>query len=326
MDKVGGNAGSIYIYMGTAATGQGTDLASADYTDLGYWKEAPEATLLLQDLNLSASPSKAVGGLIVMNDVRGGSAASIKNATVSNTSGNVQVLALESAVIKAKVDTSVSASGGSSIDWDGDSKTGAADTNPGTKHTPGAPADPTTAETPADPKEETASDKVLAINGTIATNIVQSSAVATIENSDVTSSGDVDVSAQNVSSIAADTASSAYSSGGDTVGVTLAFNTIGWKATNFLFNGVDALLGDDLIADAFGGRNPSMTSASIINSEIDADGAVSVTSNNKASIDATVSNEFHLVVDVDFRNQRQGNRPDHRLQQGCQRGDRQDRQ
>lgn len=207
----------------------------------------------------------------------------------------MQVVALESADISAKVDSSISASGGSSIDWDGDGKTDGKnnkpkDTDPGTDHKPGSPEDPPN-PVESQNNEETPEDKVLAINGTIATNIVQSSATATISDSDVTTTGSVVVAAQNVSSIEADTQSSAYTSGGDTAGVTLAFNTIGFGASNVLFNGIDALLGDDLISDAFGLRNPAMTQASIVNSDIDAKGDVSVTADNKAVIDASVGNE-----------------------------------
>ncbi|MGB3645615.1 MAG: LEPR-XLL domain-containing protein, partial [Mesorhizobium sp.] len=290
---IGGNAGSIYIFMGKSGT---YDLAATDFTDLGLWKEDPKATILLQDLNLKESPSQAVGGLIVMNDVRGGADASIKGAAVSAASGDVQVLARESAGISAKVDSSISASGGSSIDWDGDGKTDGKngkpkDTDPGTDHKPGSDADPANPVTPDDPKEETPEDKVLAINGTIATNIVQSSATATISDSEVTSAGDVSVTAENTASIEADTQSSAYTSGGDTAGVTLAFNSIGYGASNVLFNGVDALLGDNTITNAFGLRNPAMTAAAIVDSDIDAAGDVSVTADNKAVIDASVGNE-----------------------------------
>ena len=287
--QVGGNAGSIYIYMGESlAPGQTIDLTQTDFLDLGLWKEAPETQILLHDLNLSAAPSKAVAGLIVMNDVRGGSAATIMNATIggstaADATGDVVVLALESAQISAKVDSSVAASGGSSIDWDGDSKTGDADTDPATDHDgnetddPAPDPDPTPDPTP-DPdadgdgveegqdeaEPETPKDKVLALNGVIATNIVQSSAVASIVNSAVTSTGDVTVAAENVSAIIAETqAAAAKENGGDTFGITMAFNTIGWDAQNFLFNGIDAIIGDDTIADAFGGKNPAKTEAKI---------------------------------------------------------------
>ena len=41
--------------------------------------------------------------------------------------------------------------------------------------------------------------------------------------------------------------------GAQAVGVELAFNTIGWKRSNLLFDALDALLGDPLISTAFGG-------------------------------------------------------------------------
>ena len=37
------------------------------------------------------------------------------------------------------------------------------------------------------------------------------------------------------------------------VGIELAFNTIGWKRTNLLFAALDALLGDPFVSTAFGG-------------------------------------------------------------------------
>ena len=42
-----------------------------------------------------------------------------------------------------------------------------------------------------------------------------------------------------------------------TFGAVLAFNTIGWKPSNILFNAVDAILGDPLISTAFNGQQPS---------------------------------------------------------------------
>ncbi|MDA7497387.1 hypothetical protein N8494_01605, partial [bacterium] len=38
----------------------------------------------------------------------------------------------------------------------------------------------------------------------------------------------------------------------DAVGVVLAFNTVGWESPNLLFNTIDAILGDPLLASAFG--------------------------------------------------------------------------
>jgi hypothetical protein len=78
----------------------------------------------------------------------------------------------------------------------------------------------------------------------IATNLILSSADAHISDSDIntTNSGSIFVVARNTSEIDA-TIISATSSGDTDVGVTLAFNTIGWESQNILFQTIDALNG-----------------------------------------------------------------------------------
>ncbi len=80
------------------------------------------------------------------------------------------------------------------------------------------------------------------------------------------------------------------SSGETAVAVTLAFNSLGWKPQNFLFNLIDTLLGDPLIAVALDGEEPSAVSASISNSTIAAGGDVRVSADGAAGLNATVSN------------------------------------
>ena len=65
---------------------------------------------------------------------------------------------------------------------------------------------------------------------------------------------------------------SATTSGDTGVGVTLAFNTLGWKSQNILFNAVDALLGDPLISEAFHGEQPAEALAYILNSDVNSAG------------------------------------------------------
>src|SRR5262249_4684899 len=79
-------------------------------------------------------------------------------------------------------------------------------------------------------------------------------------------------------------------SGGTSVGVTLAFNSIGWQAQNVLFNALDALLGDPLLASAFGGENPSDATATMLNTVVNAGGAVAVKAQTNATITSTISN------------------------------------
>ena len=59
------------------------------------------------------------------------------------------------------------------------------------------------------------------------------------------------VHAENLSQIDAEALNS-IESAGEGAGVTLAFNSIGWKSQNILFNLIDTILGDPLIANAFG--------------------------------------------------------------------------
>ena len=272
--------------------------------------------MLLQGLNLSTSPSSSVGGIVVMNDVRGGSDAEIRNSTLI-TAGDVLVSASESALINATVDNAVTASGGSSIgDLGKDKKKGGtgenADVPDKTTKDVGKGQDTSGAEDPTkiDSKaakepagEEEPEDNVLAVSGNIATNVVLSTAKATISSSTVTTSpittadgviatGAVTVAAVDDAEIISDTKNSAYTTGGNTYGVTLAFNSVGYDPQNLLFNGLDAIIGDGLFANQIShGENPAGAEASITNSQITASGAVGVTADNKAIIDATVSNK-----------------------------------
>ena len=77
------------------------------------------------------------------------------------------------------------------------------------------------------------------MNGQIATNLVQTGALAEIADSTVTATtGRVDVSAEQAAVMSANSVSSTES-GADAIGITLAFNTIGWEASNLLFNLVE---------------------------------------------------------------------------------------
>ena len=147
----------------------------------------------------------AIGGVIVLNDLRSAVEAKIVNANVE--AADLDMDAVENAIIKATTDSSVESSGGSAFSGGGDS---------------------------------------LAVNGTIATNVVISSAAAFVDNSTVkTTVGNVDIDAANTSTIDAKTLNST-TTGAQGVGVTLAFNTLGWQSQNILFNTIDLILGDPL--------------------------------------------------------------------------------
>ena len=218
----GGNAGSIYQYMGPDADGVGRDLSTEDYSDTGYWKEVIETQLFPEGINVSESDSIGIGGLVVLNELRSSAVAYLDKGDV--TADDVTIKAIENATIRATTESSATSSGGSAF----------------------------------------GKGKSVAVNGTIATNIVLSQADAHISNSDVTTTvGDLVIDARNTSTLDAKTISTTTS--GDTgVGVTLAFNTLGWESQNLLFNTIDALIGDPLIADAFGNQQPAGVNAYIL--------------------------------------------------------------
>ena len=126
----------------------------------------------------------------------------------------------------------------------------------------------------------------VAVGGIIATNLIQSRADAFIAYSTVTTTdGDVTVEGSNTAHIDASNIS-AMSSDGKAIGVTLAFNTVGWQSQNVLFSAIDALLGTRI-----GDANPSEVTAYIDASDVDAAGAVTVHATNDAMIRAKVANE-----------------------------------
>ena len=165
---------------------------------------------------------------------------------------SLAIHALLSASVSAKNDVQASSSGGSTLTGQGDS---------------------------------------VAANGVLATNRILSNVLSTILASTIeVRAGPVEVVAVNSSQITAETMA-AMSSGAQSVGVELAFNTVGWGRSNLLFAALDALLGDPLISSAFGGSQPATTTASIVDSTVDATGGVHVSATSTAVIVARIGNE-----------------------------------
>jgi len=244
--EIVGNAGSVYEYLGTTAT---RDLGSVNYGDLGYWKEVPETQLIPQGLNLTPSDSMAIGGLVVLNVVRSDVDAYLQQVTL--TAASVTVQAVENAVIRATTDATSESSGGDVF----------------------------------------GGGQSLAGNAVVATNVVLGGARAYATDSQLTTTaGDLLIDAQNTAQIDA-TTRSASTSGATSASFLLAFNTIGWQAQNVLFNTVDALLGDPLISNALGNSDPSGVEAYLWNSQVTAAGAVTITGVSEAQINALVSND-----------------------------------
>ncbi|MGB7817523.1 MAG: hypothetical protein WBL35_02135, partial [Ornithinibacter sp.] len=255
--KLAGTPGDVYTYLGDDNSGAGVliDLGTQDYGNLGYWKPNLLASVVPTGINIDESDSQAVGAVVVLNDVRSTTHASIENADLTGSS--VSVMARGTAVIRALTDVDVSSSGGQSWGGEGDS---------------------------------------LAVGAVIATNVITSSVLAEVRNSDLRAlSGHVVVTADGLTQVDAQTLASIQSEG-DTYGVVLAFNTIGWKSQNFLFNTVDTILGDPLVNEAFDGSSPSEIIARLVDTTVDAAGDVKVTANNEGTLQAQVSNTASSVV------------------------------
>ena len=193
--SVGGVGGGYYMY--DAADGS-LNLGSENYADSSKWKrvQRDNASSVIPNIgNITGSDSQAFGGLIVRNDVRGGAKSFMNKATVSSA-GDIAVKATEASQIAAHIESVVTSSGGSAFG------TGIS----------------------------------LAVSGTIATNRVTSGAEAYVRDSSVTTtgSGDLVVEADNSSAIDAKVSSSTES-GDKAVGVTLAFNSLGWDVNNLFF-------------------------------------------------------------------------------------------
>ncbi|ETR68438.1 MAG: hypothetical protein OMM_10526, partial [Candidatus Magnetoglobus multicellularis str. Araruama] len=128
------------------------------------------------------------------------------------------------------------------------------------------------------------SGQSLAVNGVIATNLILSQANAYITNSNITTTGDLKIDAQNTSTI--DAINTSVTTTGDTgVGVSLAFNIIGWESQNVLFNTIDALIGTSI-----GNAQPDEVKAYILDTELDITGNLSLSAISQAQLTASVSN------------------------------------
>jgi hypothetical protein len=133
--------------------------------------------------------------------------------------------------------------------------------------------------------EEEAAAASMAFKGLIATNSVLSDVRATVLDSDISAGGDLIARARNAANIEAENTAKADADGA-AVGVTLAFNTIGWKAQNVLFNALDALLGTSI-----GDEQPAQILATVSGSNLAAGGDLSVEAEAQEKITATIVNE-----------------------------------
>ncbi len=267
----------------------------------------------------------AVGGLVARNDLRSSADAELDRVDAIS-GGELTVMALEGASIEACLSgethsaaaeeeapaeeatepEEVPAEGDAGADTDAGAATDGATADTGASDAAAdtgtdAGADTTAGgDSPTDLAPEPPAPPSLAVNALISTNMVLSRANAVISNSDLLVEGDLTVGADNVSTIEANNFA-AMSSDGTAVGVTLAFNTIGWEAQNVLFNSLDALLGTSI-----GDEQPALISARVVNTGFAVAGDVKVQAgaldeepgaDQGAHITATISNEAAANAD-----------------------------
>ena len=204
--------------------------------------------------NLAESNSRAIGGLIVVNDVRSEVESFIDNVDV-HAAGNVSRTATENATILSRAESNVSSSGGSAR---------------GT------------------------GDSIAINGQIVTNRVLSSANAYVVDSSlgsDATPiGGTVHLDGRNTSRIDA-TLSSRTTTGDTALALAAAFNTIGWQAENVLFAAADALLsGDPLVTGFFTGQQPAEAQAYILNSDVDVADDLSLTAASAARLNATVSN------------------------------------
>ena len=232
------------------------------------WKALPQSAPTLasladtfSNLNGVGSKSTAVGAVFVMNEVSSGASATVVGATLSagGDQGGIILSAVESAALEAFVENNITSSGGSAFSS----------------------------------KDE---DGSLAASGSLVTNLVNASATATVDDdsfghhSSLTGGGGgVSVTADNAAQMDATALVASSTSGGASqkaVGLILAFNALGYRPENFLFNSIDALLGSDYLSTA----TPSNATAFIHNANMADSGDLTVQATSSEQINATNSN------------------------------------
>ncbi len=186
------------------------DLGNTDFTT-SLWSQIvyDQVASHIPNVNITESNAEAGGGIVVRNDVRSTVTAEVTSSTLTS-GGDLSVDAESTSTVDAANTSSVTSSGSSPI----------------------------------------AGGTSIAINAAIATNNILGSTTASVTGSSLTTTGggNVAVTANNASTIDATTDATTISNG-TSVGIVLAFNTIGIAPQNFLFNTVDALFGTDIASE-----------------------------------------------------------------------------
>ncbi len=263
---IGGQEGQTYQYLGApaasdgSATGTSVNLYDTDYTNLNYWKPVSVANAAPNGVattppdtssnNSKSSPSSATAVGGVLVLNDDISATQAYVTNATINAGSATIEAIDNATIDATNDSTVVSATTSGM------------------------------------------GKSLAVNAIIATNVLQNSAAADVVSSTITvNAGALAIDAENTATIDATTAAQTSSTGsGAAVGIVLAFNSIGYEASNVLFDAFDALLGNSTITHPGASPETNVTAYAQDSDLTASDGDVSVTASLETTIDATTTN------------------------------------
>ncbi|MFM8555520.1 MAG: beta strand repeat-containing protein, partial [Betaproteobacteria bacterium] len=257
-----------------------TDLPGVDaHTAGSLTVEASDTAGVASRISLSADAAggASLGGLAARNDLRSIVTTLVEQANLE-VDGDVSITGDGSATLTALITNEPLEEQEAEAGEDDEAE--AAD---GQAATDGAAEEeePTGGGTTGVVQEEK-EDASFAFNGIIATNLVLAEVNTSVLDSTITAAGDLVVAGTNASSIEAENAAAAEA-GGTAIGVTLAFNTIGWEAQNVLFATVDALLGTDI-----GDEQPAGVVTTIRGADLTAEGAISITAETEESVSANI--------------------------------------
>ena len=263
------HAAMIYTYNGP--NGALVDLGAANYaTDTTDWTPLPEGaptvaglTAAFNNYGVTASQTKNLSGIFVMNEVRAQTTATVTGAslTADGAGGGISVAASEAAAIAAFVENNITTSGGG------------AGISTGTQ------------------------GGAMAASGALVTNLIDASATAYVDRDSTTlvdptlsaGSGGISVTATNAAQLDAQALVASTTGGGgqqQAIGIVLAFNSLGYDPENFLFNSIDALLGSAYLTNP----DPSNATAYIHDTFITDGGDLTVLAQSQEEINATNSN------------------------------------
>jgi hypothetical protein len=260
------------------------------------------------DASSSASGASAgVGIVLTSNRVKTSATAEIKNDTrrlIRDVTGSIEVAARDTAAITGKTAMAAGSGGGASVglvvvlnDVQGEVSALVNNMTLQTQNDLTVAADQQSSinadlsgkiTSAASDEEPAEGEKTpLSFGGVIASNIVRSKASAKLLTSDVVVGGNMTVSALNNAEIMSVNAALQSAGGaGTAIGVTLAFNTVGWAPQNIFSRSVDALLGTSI-----GNRDDATSIALVQNSATVVGGDLTISADMTAKIYATVKNE-----------------------------------